>query len=460
MSARFVMIRCYLAALSVALVWLGMWIGLPSRAVEEDAPKKFALLVGVNRSEMRVFANHPLQFAERDVQELAAVLKDHGFTVRTLTGQEATKSNINNALRTVLNGRTAKDVVVLGLAGHGVQMPLEDDRGKPVRDEHGRELSDAYFCPVNAVFGRGSTMISLTRLIERLDREGGINLLLVDSCRDNPDLYRGATRSLSGDELIGRLPANSAILFSCSTGQQALEHTKAGGGHGVFFYHIIEGLRGAAADPQTGEVGWNDLVAYVCKRVNSTARELDPDGARLANERSGGLLQTPHQLTNLVAMPVLSRHPVKGARPGQDRDDDERKKPLGESPTKDAPVKTPKPQHVGPLPAEGDFTGTWKWTRQGQPMGFLTLKLNGQVDCKDLPPGVSAPNSYFDEGRNGLFKLVVADERGNLFDRLLTRGRVEWNGPSNFTLTIIQAESQSHVGKTDEFKRVAQSAPD
>jgi len=42
--------------------------------------------------------------------------------------------------------------------------------------------------------------------------------------------------------------------------QQAREHEKAGGGHGVFFHQVIEGLREAAADAETGEVGWDDLV--------------------------------------------------------------------------------------------------------------------------------------------------------------------------------------------------------
>jgi formylglycine-generating enzyme required for sulfatase activity len=115
-------------------------------------------------------------------------------------------------------------------------------------------------------------------------------------------------RSLSGDELVGRLPGNSAILFSCSKGQQALEHEQAGGGHGVFFHQVIEGLRGAAADAETGEVGWDDLVGYVRKRVNRLARELDPEGARRADERFSGNLQTPQQITNLVATPILARH--------------------------------------------------------------------------------------------------------------------------------------------------------
>ncbi len=244
-----------------------------------DEPKKVALLVGINKYDRRKLEGNPLQFAERDVQELAAVLEKHGFEVRTLTGPAATKARIDDALTALLKGRR-KDVVLVGFAGHGTQMNLVDDQGKPVHDEQGQALSDAFFCPFDAVVGKGSTMISLTRLIERLDNEGGTNLFLVDACREETEVVRGlGKRSLSGDELIGRLPANSAILFSCSKGQQALEHASAGGGHGVFFHHVIEGLRGAAADPDTGEVGWDDLVGYVRKRVNRTARAR-PQGRR------------------------------------------------------------------------------------------------------------------------------------------------------------------------------------
>jgi len=293
-----------LALASVLAIAMSCWSFVP--AAEE--PGKVALLVGINNYNRRKLEDRPLRFAERDVQELAVVLQEQKFTVRTLTGPDATKVNIEEALTGLLKG-PKKDVVVVAFAGHGMQLPLKDELGNLVRDAQGRELSDAFFCPFDAVAGEGSTMISLTRLVERLDNEGGTNLFLVDACRDDFDPHRGlGKRSLSGDELVGRLPGNSAILFSCSKGQQALEHEQAGGGHGVFFHQVIEGLRGAAADAETGEVGWDDLVGYVRKRVNRLARELDPEGARRADERFSGNLQTPQQITNLVATPILARH--------------------------------------------------------------------------------------------------------------------------------------------------------
>ena len=56
----------------------------------------------------------------------------------------------------------------------------------------------------------------------------------------------------------------------------------AGGGHGVFFHHVLEALRGKARDPESGQVAWDDLVRYVQRNVNTRAKEWFPDRARTA----------------------------------------------------------------------------------------------------------------------------------------------------------------------------------
>jgi formylglycine-generating enzyme required for sulfatase activity len=298
-------------AVGVLLI-LGAMVPAPAAAgARQDGPKKVALLVGINQYKARKLADNPLRFAERDARELGAILERQGFDqVKVLTGADANLDAINTNLAAILKDRAAADLVLIGFAGHGVQMPLVDEQGRLVRDEQGRELSEAYFCPVNAVSGRPDTMVSLTRLMERLNREGGVNLIMVDACRDDPgEAEKRGLRSFSGNELVGRVPNNSAILFSCSAGQQALETDQAGGGHGVFFYHVIEGLKGRAADPDTGEVAWDDLVSFLRKNVNKRAREWDPKGAAKVDEspRTRGLLQNPHMIGNLVATPVLAR---------------------------------------------------------------------------------------------------------------------------------------------------------
>jgi Caspase domain len=256
------------------------------------APTKVALLVGINNYSKRGLAAKPLTWAERDVTELSKVLSKGGFSVRLLTGSaagddKATKANIEAALDELLKGRGASDVVLVGLAGHGQQLKIK-----------GKE--DAFFCAHDSELSDAKTMVSLSALVRNLDRKGGVNLVLVDACRDNPDPGRGA-RSITGNELEGKLPSNTAVLFSCAAGQQAFETKDAGGGHGVFFHHVLQGLRGEAKNKK-GDVTWDSLVAYTREHVNDRAKEWFPDRAKDAKD---GELQTPHQLTNLVKVPVL-----------------------------------------------------------------------------------------------------------------------------------------------------------
>jgi formylglycine-generating enzyme required for sulfatase activity len=313
--------------------------GIKSESAESSNFRKVALLVGVNRYEKRGFADKPLQFAERDVEAMAAELTKQGFEVRLLKGSSsgssrATKSGIDAALTQVLAGRNARDIVFVGFAGHGQQMPLLDDNGGEIKGLDGQPLEDAFFCPVDSVQKKPSSMISLTGLMRRLNDEGGINLVMVDACRDNPDPGRG--RSITGNELNGRLPANTAIVFSCAAGQQAFETDKAGGGHGVFFHHVLEGLQGEAAG-RNGTVTWSRLVTYVTENVNHQAKAWFPDRAQALAARSRSTvatvaLQTPHELKNLIAIPVLAR--ITAPRPV----------PMRKSPgTVPKPIPMPKP---------------------------------------------------------------------------------------------------------------------
>jgi uncharacterized caspase-like protein len=216
------------AVQSLAVVYVTVLVAGLAWSQPGNQPKKVALLVGVNRYDKRGFAERPLQYAERDVEDLKKELVKAGFQVTLLTGTRATKANIDKALEATLKGLNATDIVLVGLAGHGQQLSFKDKE-------------DAFFCPCDAEKNAPETLVSLTGLMEKLDRKGGTNLVLVDACRDDPS--RGA-RSIAGNELQGRLPANTAVLFSCAARQQALETEQAGGGHGIFFHFVLEGLRG------------------------------------------------------------------------------------------------------------------------------------------------------------------------------------------------------------------------
>jgi hypothetical protein len=176
------------------------------------------LVVGVNRYDRRGFAEKPLQYAERDVEALAVVLKQQGFDVRLLKGSStgtsrATKAGIEAALTKVMARRNARDIVFVGFAGHGQQMPLLDDNGGEIKGPNGRPLEDAFFCPVDATVKKPETMISLSGLMRRLNDEGGINLVMVDACRDNPDPGRaGRSRAMSSMAACRRIRRSSSVV--------------------------------------------------------------------------------------------------------------------------------------------------------------------------------------------------------------------------------------------------------
>jgi formylglycine-generating enzyme required for sulfatase activity len=223
-------------------------------------PKKVALLVGINKYVKRNFPD--LDYAERDVETLASELQKLGFQTKVLTGsaedeRRATRKNIENQLQELLRGITREDIVLVVLSGHGIQIKLTRD---------GQEKEDAFFCPVDAekpiepVKQEPETLFSISYLIDDLlASKGGKNLVVIDACRDSPKDPNRGVRGVQGRVMT--LPEETAVLFSCRAGQQSYENNGAGGGHGVFTYCFLEGLRGEAANK--GEITWAGLVRHV-----------------------------------------------------------------------------------------------------------------------------------------------------------------------------------------------------
>jgi formylglycine-generating enzyme required for sulfatase activity len=279
---------------------------------------KYALLVGVRDYDSSRLA--PLQFTENDAEELGEVLaKRAGFSVRVLTSSRGEKSkseapteaNLRAELRKLLGNRSKHDTILVALSGHGIQATVKDA---------GKEKDESFFCPSDAQLNDHTKLIALSQLFADLDGCGaGVKLLLVDACRNDPK----QGRNVDVDSLP-RLPRGTAALFSCKSGERAFESPKAGKGHGVFFYHVIEGLRGKAENTR-GEVTWNSLVDHVTEAVSDEVPKLIGGGAR----------QTPELKVNLLGKPPVlvkgdGRALVKKDVPEKKEDLHEKKKPVKE----------------------------------------------------------------------------------------------------------------------------------
>lgn len=264
---------------------------------KEETPDKggrFALLVGVRQYDPAELKN--LEYAEADATALSKVLLDAGYkkeNVLLMTqtqGAQDSRSiplaaNIRKELALLLEGRTKDDVVVIGLAGHGVQFKGSDEN---------------FFCPMDTKLANRETLISMQELLKQLEKcEAGLKLLFVDACRNDPQ----SSLARSGDDVklesLTRPPkevpsGGVAAFYSCSANQRAFEDPDLK--HGVFFFHVIEGLRGTAARNGGSDVFLGDLEFYVNNAVEPYVR------SKLRQK------QQPHLLANLQGQqrPIVS----------------------------------------------------------------------------------------------------------------------------------------------------------
>jgi len=244
---------------------------------EETSPngRKLALLVGVDKY-------HPgsgfgeLRFTVRDVEELAKVLIESGYRsddVRLLTLKRGAESTlylptlryIQQQIKLILADRKPEDSILIALSGHGIAR-----RVKTGDADTSTKLA-SYFCPLDAEGEDLTTLLSLDDLYESLSRcKAGTKVMLVDACRNEPSESRRESIAFAPEPP----PPSVAALFACSDGEVAWEDAKLGGGHGVFFHYVIEGLKGDAdrkAGNRDGTVTLAELTSFTQENVSEYA---------------------------------------------------------------------------------------------------------------------------------------------------------------------------------------------
>ncbi|MGL4550477.1 MAG: SUMF1/EgtB/PvdO family nonheme iron enzyme [Gemmataceae bacterium] len=275
----------------------------PLLAAAPEPGRKFALVVGINTYAGADLTD--LAFAENDAVELAKVLRDEcrfDRVVLLTSKARPTGAVLRLALAGLLKGTTKADTVLVALAGHGVQLEVRDPEGK------GDPKRFSYFCAsdtdltrVSYRTGHSDTMLNLEHLFETLGRSNaGVRLVLMDACR-NELKVKGTMRSLSDDGLT--MPARVLAFLSCGKKQRAYESDERK--HGLFFYHVLQGLRGKAKNGR-GEITWASLTDHVAHEVPAEAKRLERE-------------QTPTTISGEYegVSPVLSR-PGTPPRPRAD----------------------------------------------------------------------------------------------------------------------------------------------
>jgi TPR repeat protein/uncharacterized caspase-like protein len=233
-----------------------------------------------------------LRFARADAEAVYKVLTDPEVgrfkpeNVTLLVDAEATERRIRSALGTALPRRARQDsTVCIYFAGHGAP---DIDVTRKSADGIAK-----YLIPHDAVAddlrSSGISMDAVQEYFSYLDANQVVCFL--DCC------YSGAaggrsflregfqTRALLSDEFLDGLASEGRLVITaCAANEVSLESPDKG--HGLFTYHLVEGLRGAADTGGDGLVTIDELYDYLYHQVERDARSL---GGRMKPVRKGSV---------------------------------------------------------------------------------------------------------------------------------------------------------------------------
>ncbi len=245
-------------------------------------PRLYALVVGIG-----AYANDAiprLDYPAKDARDFAASLQAQRgrlyreVNVRLLEDAAATRENVIDGLDWLRRQATANDLVVLFLAGHGV-------------NDHTNRY---YFVPVNADPTRmRSTGIPNSDITEALQALPSKVLAFLDTCHAGNVLGSSKQRTLAvgahGDinRMVNELTSaeNGVVVFASSTGRETSQES-AEWNNGVFTKALVEGLAGKADFNHDDAVSLNELNLYVADRVKQLtngdqhANMIRPDSIR------------------------------------------------------------------------------------------------------------------------------------------------------------------------------------
>lgn len=251
--------------------------------------RKEALITGVNS-----YPTMPLNVCVDDAKEVSAALAmpEYGYNVKTLLNEAVTRRQLKEALDTLF--RTEADDYLFYFSGHG----LTTDVG-------------VYLATVDADnVDTGIELDYLKRLITKVAPVNARVILILDCCHSGAASARGGNlnsvevRNAELASAVVGLPQDRIVLAACKDDQLAYEYNSLG--HGIFTFHLLQGLLGEAADGE-GLVSVTGLYEYVSDLVESAGLQTPVFRGDMAGRSILGIGLTPRTRPyipeeNLVAL--------------------------------------------------------------------------------------------------------------------------------------------------------------
>jgi hypothetical protein len=223
--------------------------------------EKWAVVIGISDYKADSL---DLRYAHRDAEALRNFLIEKGGfrpdKVQLLSNQYATHQGIRTALFNFLAMTQPDDLVLIFMAGHGVQDVVNPDN----------YFFLAHDSEVANLGGTAIPMWDLGNVMDYTIRSRRI-LVFADTCHSGAVVDRGGAKDRGLNffnkylEVLARKKGR-LVLTASQAHEHSLEMTKLA--HGVFTHSLLLGLSGAADDnPTDGIVTAGELVDYVRARV-------------------------------------------------------------------------------------------------------------------------------------------------------------------------------------------------
>ena len=229
-------------------------------------PRIFGFVVGVSRyASPKINA---LKYADADAESFAEFcMSKDGLGIpenrmRVLINEKAARENILDGLENFLSQTNKNDMVVIYIASHGITSAQNNATYFLCYDADVRDLA------ATAV-----DQADVTKILSEKVQAGKL-VFFVDACHGGSlgltgVRFRGAPSPLSSRLLVDLVTKkDGTAFFSASRAmEQSFEGTQWGGGHGVFTYYLMEGLKKNADLNKDGIVTIDELAEYVSGRV-------------------------------------------------------------------------------------------------------------------------------------------------------------------------------------------------
>lgn len=264
MTFRLLFISCFCLAFS----FVGDSQSIGARGILKKADSTvvsgntYAIVIGISK-----YKNVPsLQYADRDAQAFDDfLLSDAGgkvpaTNIEEFLNENATRTNIGDAISEVARKAKSGDRVYFFFAGHGDMEDL-------TQIENGLLL--LYNSPNGNYFGMNDDVLEildLKRYLSPLSERGVEMIFIVDACHAGN--LKGGVQGI--EQTASALAASwgkEYKILSCQPNQLSLESAEWGGGRGLFSYELEDGMKGLADMNNDGIVSMYELQNYIQTNV-------------------------------------------------------------------------------------------------------------------------------------------------------------------------------------------------